>query len=206
MFRLDTVWRTIAAGALALLAAGTVTSAHASTAPTLAYFGGATDKVEMAIDVLASVGGRCGFATAPSGTVDAGSIDTTAWGTQVAFVPQCTAPWRIAVSSANGALKTGGTVATGYLARAPYTVKLNVASDVGAVTSSCPVAEIDAALSSSSCNFRGTASTSNGLYIQRSFNLPGSYIELSAPAFPGPETLIQGTYTDTLIVTISPAT
>ena len=83
---------------------------------------------------------------------------------------------------------------------------LNVSADGGTVASTCPVATIDQAATSSTCNFNGTATTTNGLYVTRSFNLAGSYIQLSAPAFPGPEILAQGTYNDTLVVTISPAT
>ncbi len=166
------------------------------------------DKETLTIPVQASVGGRCGFASgaAPGGTVNAGSIDTTGWSQQVPFTAQCTAPWRIAVSSLNGALLTGAAPAAGYLSRAPYSVMLNVSADGGTVASTCPVATIDQAATSSTCNFNGTATTTNGLYVTRSFNLAGSYIQLSAPAFPGPEILAQGTYNDTLVVTISPAT
>ena len=163
------------------------------------------------INVTASVGGTCGFATglAPSGTVNAGAIDTTAWGTNVPFTLQCTAPWRIAVSSQNGALKTSALGATGYSTTAPYDVALNLPYDTGTstgtVTSSCPVAQIDAALVSSSCNFNGTATTTNGLQVPRSFNLANSYMRVSAPAYTGVNVLVQGTYNDTLIVTVSPS-
>lgn len=161
----------------------------------------------IAIDVKASVGGTCGFATngAPNGTVNAGAIDTTGWSAQIPFTAECTAPWRIAVSSANGALKNVATVPTGYANKAPYDVALNVASDSGTVTGTCPVAQLDQALGATGCNFKGTASTTNGLQIPRSFGLAGSYIQMSAPAFPGPSILINGTYNDTLIVTVSPA-
>ena len=207
--------------ALVLAISSIATPAAADTVPITAYYHDpaligyiyATNntKAIIAIDVKASIGGTCGFASglAPSGTVDAGSIDTTAWAQNVPFTVQCTAPWRIAVSSQNGALKTITTGAAGYATAAPYDVALNLPFDTGTsngtVTSSCPVAQINAALGSSPCNFKGTATTTNGLQVPRSFNLSGSYIRVSAPAYPGPDVLVAGTYADTLIVTVSPA-
>ncbi len=209
-----------AALALALSAFAAPASAATSTNTITAYYRDLTltgyvypgpDKAVLTIDVTASVTATCGFATgaAPSGTVNAGAIDTTGWGQNVPFTVQCTAPWRIAVSSANGALKTTATGATGYAKIAPYDVALNLPYDTGTstgtITSTCPVAQIDAALGVSPCNFKGTATTTNGLAVPRSFNLSGSYMRVSAPAYPGPSVLVQGTYNDTLIVTVSPS-
>ena len=210
-----------AALGLALSAFAAPASAATSTNTITAYYRDLTlpanyvypgpAQAVLTIDVTASVGGTCGFATgaAPSGTVNAGAIDTTAWGQNVPFTVQCTAPWRIAVSSANGALKTANAGATGYATIAPYDVALNLPYDTGTstgtVTSTCPVAQIDAALGSSPCNFKGTATTTNGLAVPRSFNLSGSYMRVSAPAYSGPSVLVQGTYNDTLIVTVSPS-
>ena len=207
----------------ALLVVGSfTTSAAASTAITAYYpdpaltgynFPGPSHAT-IAIDVKASVGGTCGFATngAPTGTVNAGAIDTTGWSAQIPFVAQCTAPWRIAVSSLNGALKSAAAAPTGYANTAPYTVALNVPYDTGSstgtVTSSCPVALIDQAQASSSCNFKGTASTTNGLEVPRSFGLGGSFIQMSAPSYNGnngTSILVAGAYGDTLTVTVSPA-
>jgi spore coat protein U-like protein len=171
--------------------------------PNYAYPGPA--QAVLSIPVRASVGGSCGFQTAPNANLNVGQIDTTAWDQQVAFVPECTAPWRIAVKSVNGGLKTAATVPVGYQNKAPYTVSLNVASDSGPVTGSCPVAQIDQAAGSTPCTFEGTASSANGLLIPRSFGLLGSFIRMNAPAYPGPDILVSGTYTDTLVVTISPA-
>lgn len=208
----------------AMLAIGSLaTPAAANTAPITAYFrdsalSGYTypgpDHATIAIDVKASVGGTCGFATngAPNGAVDAGAIDTTGWNAQIPFVAQCTAPWRIAVSSLNGALKSAAVAPTGYANTAPYTVALNVPYDTGSssgtVTGSCPVAQIDQSLASSSCNFKGTASTTNGLQVPRSFGLSGAYIQMSAPSYNGnngTSILVAGAYADTLTVTVSPA-
>ena len=182
-----------------------------TTGEQTAYFDpgyGATEAT-LEIPVTASVGGACGFQTAPEDTVDAGEIDVAGWTKQVPFTAQCTAPWHIAVSSQNGGLATSGAVETGYRNKAPYTVTLNVEHDAGTpgtVSASCPVAEIHAALATSNCDFAGTATKSHGLDIPRSYGLTGSYVEVSAPAYNGPGVLIAGTYTDTLTVTVSPAT
>ena len=205
--------------ALALSAGFVAAPALADTTPITAYYNpgisgytppGPT-KAVISVNVTASVGGTCGFATgaAPNAAITKNNIDTTAWSAVVPFTAQCTAPWRIAVSSQNGALKNNTAVPSGYQNRAPYDVTLNVPFDTGSstgtVTATCPVAQIDQALGSSACNFRGTATTTNGLIVPRSFNLAGSYIQVAAPAYAGPDVLISGTYNDTLIVTISPS-
>jgi len=158
------------------------------------------------IPVKASVGGQCGLASPMNASFFNPNIDTTAWENQESFVPECTAPWRIAVSSVNGALKSTAPIAPGYTNVAPYQVKLNLNSDAGVVSSTCDVAQLEASLSSSPCNFKGTATPSHGLYVQRSYGLSGSYIQVSAQAYPGPNVLVEGMYYDTLTVTVSPAT
>lgn len=200
-----------AAVALALSAFAAPASAATTTGVMFAYYpdqapAGSSPQAVMTVDVTASVGGTCGFATngAPNGTFTALPVEA-GWTAQVPFVAECTAPWRIAVSSANGGLKNATTVPTGYTNKAPYDVSLNVASDSGTVTGTCPVAEIDQAAGSTPCSFEGTASTTNGLYVPRSFGLAGSYIRMVAPVYAGPEILVNGTYNDTLIVTVSPA-
>lgn len=202
---------------LAMAMAAFAAPAYADTAPITAYYNpgisGYTPpgpaQAVISVPVTASVGGVCGFATAPNANITKTDIDTTAWSQQVAMTPQCTAPWRIAVSSQNGALKNAAVVASGYQNRAPYTVSLNIPYDTGSstgtVTATCPVAQLDQALGSSACTFKGTASTSNGLLVPRSFNLSGSFIQVAAPAYPGPDVLVSGTYNDTLTVTVSPA-
>ena len=205
-----------ALAALVLTMGGYAMPASADTAPITAYYRdpalgaynypGPANAV-IGIDVKASVGGTCGFATngVPNGTVNAGAIDTTGWSGQVPFTAECTAPWRIAVSSQNGALKNATAPQAGYANLAPYDVALSINSDGGTVTGTCPVAQLDQALVSSPCTFKGTASTINGLQVPRSYDLPNSYIQLSAPAYPGSDILVSGTYNDTLIVTVSPA-
>ncbi len=198
-----------------LLAVGHAVPAYADTAPITAYYRDLAltgyvypgpDKATIPIDVKASVGGTCGFATNGAPTASFTGLPIEAgWTRQVAFTAECTAPWRIAVSSLNGALKNTATVSVGYTNKAAYDVALNVASDSGTVTGTCPVAQIDQALGSSSCNFKGTASTTNGLQVPRSFDLSGSYIQMTAPAYTGSDVLYSGNYSDTLTVTVSPA-
>lgn len=201
--------------ALVLTIGGFAAPASADTAPITAYYRDPAlinynypgpAQALIAIDVKASVGGTCGFATngAPNAVLNVGEI-TPGFSAQVPFTAECTAPWRIAVSSQNGALKNVASVPSGYANTAPYTVALNVSSDSGTVTGTCPVAQIEQTLSSSPCAFRGTASTTNGLQIPRSFGLAGSYIQMSALAYAGSNILISGNYSDTLIVTVSPA-
>ena len=199
----------------AMLAMGHAVPAYANTAPITAYYrdpalgnynypGPANAIIN--IDVKASVGGTCGFATngAPNASFTGLPIEA-GWTRQVPFTAECTAPWRIAVSSLNGALKNAATVPVGYTNKAAYDVALNVASDGGTVTGTCPVAQIDQALGSSPCNFKGTASTTNGLQVLRSFGLAGSFIQMTAPAYSGSDVLYSGNYSDTLTVTVSPA-
>ena len=199
-----------------LLAMGHAVPAYADTAPITAYYHdplltGYTyptnnQNAVINIDVRASVGGTCGFATngAPNASFTGLPIEA-GWTRQVAFTAECTAPWRIAVSSLNGALKNTATVPAGYANKAAYDVALNVASDSGPVTGTCPVAQLDQAAGSTPCSFEGTASTSNGLQVPRSFDLTGSYIQMTAPAYTGSDVLYSGNYSDTLTVTVSPA-
>lgn len=212
--------RNAAALAGALVLAAQAAPALADTAPITAYYrdpalvgyvyAGPANAV-INVNVTASVGGSCGFVpgSEPNANLNAGAIDTTAWTFDVPFTVNCTAPWRIAVSSANGALKTAGSAPAGYQVKAPYTVGLtlpwNDGTTSGTVTASCPVAQIDQALGPTACNFKGTASLTNGQQVPRSVGLAGSKVTVSAPAYPGPDVLVAGTYTDTLIVTVSPS-
>lgn len=147
--------------------------------PLITYTYPGPEKAELRIPVKASVGGQCGFATAPNATRDVGQIDTTPINEIVNFVPECTAPWRIAVSSQNGGLVTDptATLSSGYLNKAPYTVTLNINNDgtPSPLTASCAVANLQT--SGGACDFKGTASTTVGLLVPRSY-------QLSEPVWP----------------------
>lgn len=159
------------------------------------------------IAVSASVGGTCGFATggAPNGAISAPAIDTAGWSGKVFFTPQCTAPWRIAVSSQNGALLNSVAAPTAaFTNRAPYTVNLHVVTDTGSTDDQCAVANLTTA--NTACSFEGAASAANGLQLPRSYLQSGSYIEATAAAYAGSQVLVAGTYQDVLTITVSPAT
>lgn len=171
-----------------------------------AYVGG---NRQLRIPVVASVGGRCTFALngAPSGSFDAGQIDTTGWANQFPFVLDCNGAARVAVTSLNGGLRTATQPTdAGYLGLAPYAVRLNLAGEAGAnAAAQCQVATLVAG-SASPCAFIGPATQSQGLRIApSSHNLTGSYLEVSAGAYAGPGVLVQGSYADTLTVTVSAA-
>lgn len=193
---------------LCLAACPVPAAAQSSTISGPTFFAGGASYATT-IPVTASVGGRCGFATgsAPSGVYDAGAIDTTAWSHQFAFVLDCNGASRVAVVSANGGL-LGSTApgVTGYTNLAPYTVLLNLVGSAGATASaSCAAADLKTG-TASPCSYIGTASQTTGLRVaSASQNLTGSYLQVSAPAFPGPDVLASGTYSDTLTISVAAA-
>lgn len=189
----------VAAAAMALA------SANAASAQTTVYYG---SSATLTIPVTATVGGRCGFAdgAAPSGSQDVGQLDTTTWQYDFPFTLECTGPSRIAIVSGNGGLKNGtGSAPTGYSNRAPYTVAVHVVHSAGTTDGNCVAASLEAS-SAESCALRGTASATVGMAVPApSFDLNGSYVRVSAPAYSGSDVLVSGTYSDTLTVTVSPA-
>lgn len=167
------------------------------------------NSLPLTIPVTASVGGRCQFATngAPSGTYDAGAIDTAAWSHDFGFTIDCNTAARVAVVSLNGGLKAPVTVnEPGYLGLAPYTVALNLDGNTVDASDSCLVETLKAT-AASACSFRGPASTTAGLRLAGpSQNQTQSYLRVSAPAYAGPGTLVSSTaYADTLTITIAAA-
>ncbi len=181
--------------------------AQSTIAGPTAYAGGAP--VSLTLPVTASVGGRCGFAIggAPSGSFDAGQIDQSGWSNQFPFTLNCNGAARVAVTSANGGLRSATQPSdAGYAGIAPYQVKLNlVGAGGGSVTDQCEAATL-AVTASAPCSFIGPATQSQGLRVAPSSqNLAGAYLQVSAPAYTGPAILVQGTYSDTLTVTVSAA-
>lgn len=176
--------------------------------PGTAYANGyGPSSLQIAVPVIATVGGRCGFATggAPSGTKDAGAIDENAWFRDYGFTLECTGPSRLAITSTNGGLKTAGGSVPGYAVMAPYDVAVSITRGGGITSGNCPASELLEG-ATGNCALRGTASPTVGLFVASpSFALSGSYIRLSAPAYSGPGVLVAGSYGDTLKVTISPA-
>lgn len=190
---------------VALVTALAAAPASAQLSSTV-YEGGS---LPLTIPVTASVGGRCQFATdaAPSGSYDAGAIDTGAWTHDFGFTIDCNTAARVAVVSLNGGLKVPGTITDpGYLGLAPYTVTLNLDGNTVDAGASCLVEALKAT-SAGPCSFRGPASTTAGLRLAGpSQNQTQSYLRVSAPAYTGPGTLISSNaYADTLTITIAAA-
>lgn len=172
------------------------------------------------IEVRASVGGRCGFATgqAPNGSVSAPDFDTAGFDQSFNFVLDCTGAFRVGVVSTNGGLLTGGSVPTGYANKAPYDVQLNLRNDSGSLTASsaCQAAELVASNAASTCtaayltggsNIAGPASTSKGLRINgaATSSATNQTVRVKANAYAGTNVLTSGSYTDTLTITVSTA-
>jgi hypothetical protein len=172
------------------------------------------------IHVLASVGGRCGYAAgnAPNGSVNAPSFDILGFDQSFNFVLDCTGAFRVGVVSLNGGLLTGGAVPSGYGVKAPYDVQLNLRNDANTITatSACQAAELLASNNAASCsaqylaggtNFSGPASVTRGLRVNGAATslTTNQTIRVKANAYAGPDILTAGTYTDTLTVTVSVA-
>jgi hypothetical protein len=155
--------------------------------------------------VTASVAQRCGFASAPTGVHSQPDFSTTSWTADFPFTLDCNVPSRVGLVSANGALATTGAAAPGYATRAPYDVLLELVGNEGTAgaSASCPAATLT---QSSTCPFVGPASSSQGLRLAGPAILQsGSYVRLRGTPYTGKDLLIAGTYSDTLVVTVSPA-
>ena len=193
--------------AAAIAAAAPVSSISAQTT-VYAPGDGAPNSASLQVNVLASVGGRCGFADlgAPGGTFDQRNFDVTGFSHDFLFSLNCTGPARVAVVSSNGGLKTAGTAQSGYSVLAPYNVSLHLVSNTPATADATCAAATLVAGTGTCAAFVGPASTTQGLRIAApSTNQTGSYLRVAAAAYNqmvGP-TLIAGEYADTLTVTLS---
>jgi len=200
----------VAGALLCLLCAAAAVPLGSAAAQTTVYApgDGTPNQANLSIDVLASVGGRCGFAEnqAPEGSFDQRNFDVTGFTEDFPFVLNCTGPSRVAVVSSNGGLKTAGTAPAGYSVLAPYDVSLHLVSNTSEVAdATCPASALVAG-TGSCATFRGAASATQGLRIgAASTNQTGSYLRVAANPYDqavGP-TLVAGEYADTLTVTLS---
>ena len=161
--------------------------------------------VRLSIPVTASVGGRCGFATGlePSGNFNQPDFDVIGLDFTVPFSLECTGPSRVAVVSLNGGLKTAGTAQPGYAIIAPYDVSLGLVGAAQTANATCAAGTL---VPGSTCEFLGPASTTRGLRLAASsLGQIGSALRITAAPYTNSEQLVHGTYSDTLIVTISAA-
>jgi len=188
----------------AMLAAG-----PAAAQTQTAYAGG--NPVVLSVPVTASVSARCGFAdgAAPSASVHQADFDRTGISKDIAFTLNCAGASRVAVVSQNGGLVangSNGTASPGYSAKAAYDVTLNLVanSSTANATATCAASTLQA---NGGCSFRGPASTAQGLRVAgASTNQTGSYVRVRAPAATtGSTPLVEGTYSDTLTITLSVA-
>ncbi len=185
--------------------AGAIATPAAAQATAYAAGQGAVNRIEVGIDVRASVRDRCGFATdgAPSGTVDQADFDTAGIARDFAIRLNCSSASRVAVSSLNGGLKQSAT-ATGYASTAPYNVTLHLVGDNGTTADAACAAGV--LTTGGACSFAGAASTANGLRLSAaSTKANGSYLRVSAAPYTGSQPLLAGSYSDTLTITVSVA-
>lgn len=188
--------------ALAALAGLLALPAHAQ-ATAYAAGQGALNRIEVGIDVRASVRDRCGFAAsgAPSGSLDQPDFGDTGLNKQFAIRLNCTGASRVAVSSRNGGL-ANATQVDGYASTAPYNVELRLGGDNG--TTSAAVCSSTNLHQPGSCVFSGTAGPSTGLRLgAASTKDNGSYLKVTASPYAGVQPLLAGDYSDTLTITVS---
>jgi len=209
--RLRDFEKPVAAIAAAVLALAAVPASAQSISQTVYAVGdGTPNQIELPkIFVTASIGGVCGFGSAPSGSYDAQTIDTTAWTNDFLFKLNCTVPSRVAVVSTNGGLRTPAAPgAAGYTNLAPYLVTLFLKGTATTATASCEAGTL-AAAAGAPCTFRGPSAAGQGLRLNdTSINLDGSYLRVSADAYnnlpaSNSAALINGAYSDTLTITVS---
>lgn len=201
----------IAAMAAAAAAAASPALAADDWGPKIAAMGGDggfPGSVSLSVDITARVEATCGFAQAPSGEYDLGDL-TLAFEKVAPLQVECSSPFRVGVVAARGALSADGVgPVPGYANQIPYEVMLNIATNAGApVSAQCAASGLTAA---GACGFKGPASGSQGLSVaQPSVGQNGSFIRVRSPGgapYAGPSVpLAANNYTDTLTVTISPA-
>jgi hypothetical protein len=193
-------------------------AAAAPCAAQTAYYGGSPDRLNLTVEVRASVNARCGFlpSSAPGASYVEPNFETQGFDRVAAFKLDCTSASRVGVVSSNGGLSTGAAAAgPGYTALAPYDVQLTLNGNAVSASATCGAKDLVA--TSNTCaptylpavgpNFSGPASATKGLRLAGPATIGSdSTIRLKANAYAGAAILTAGTYVDTLTVTISPAT
>lgn len=170
------------------------------------------------LKVSASVGGRCGFATAPSATLQFANFDQISGTQSASFELDCTGPSRVAVTSQHGGLRNGtATLPSGYSNQASYLVNLRLYPTTGSpvtLSTACPSEVLrvtSPASGTAACvGIRGTATFNGteGLRLGSASTGKTSFIDVKvgpetiAPSGNGPA-MINGSYSDTLTVTVA---
>jgi hypothetical protein len=204
----------IIAAMAATLTASAATAQCVGSCTTATIYEGNSGVIQL--PVTATVGGRCGFSSAPSATLDYPNFDVVEATQSAPFVLDCTGPSRVAVTSLNGGLlNNSGSLPSGYVNLASYTVNLRLTPTSGSqvtLAQACPVEVLKAtgpASGSAACaEVRGTASFNGnvGLRLGNASSGQSSFIDVKV----GPSTinpaaglLVNGDYSDTLTVTVA---
>lgn len=202
------LWQRKWVGPTGLAVAIAVTSGIPSAAAQTAYAvgEGSPNNIQLTVPVTATVGGQCGFSTAPNGSHHDNDLTDGIPNVDFPFVLECTVASRVAIVSSNGGLKaSAGVIPVGYTDLVPYNVLLNLVGDsVSPVSGACAAASLSAT-SGAPCSFRGPASTTVGMNLPgSSVGQTGSYVRVSAPGYTSGDIFVaSNTYADTLTVTVS---
>jgi hypothetical protein len=174
----------------------------------------ATDHLDLPLQVTATVSPGCGFTAGqtPDGNFVHNNFDLTGFTDTVNFQLNCNGPFRLAVASASGGMQgPAAAVPAGYANLADYNVALHIVANAGGPFDiNCNASQLKTAgggCDTANANgFRGTATTTEGYrVISASQGQAGTYIRLTRAIQPTSPILVNGTYTDTLIVTVSAA-
>ncbi|MDO8296696.1 MAG: hypothetical protein Q7T19_09700 [Caulobacter sp.] len=187
--------------AIALLSG--LSAGHAGAQDTAVY-DGSPSRIDLPVDITASVAAVCGFAVGaePSGSYDGADLKA-GFSYDFPFTLNCSTPLRVAIVSDNGGMLAPVAAPTGYSRLAPYEVALHLVGDSLSADGSCSAASL-AAGAVPACAFIGPASASQGLRLGGPSHAPGSYLRVSAPAYAGSAALVASTaYVDRLTITLA---
>src|SRR5581483_9264765 len=139
--------------AAALAAAGSARALPRDIAYASDNGGGPTNPnfVPVSLQVTAKIGTTCGTTTLPDATVNLGELNGAISDHQVAISVKCTGAFRMGVVSANGGLKAGVAVPSGYANLRDYNVALHIVDDTLAANDSSTCLASQLTTGSSAC-------------------------------------------------------
>jgi len=183
----------VSASAVSLLAAPLAHAADSGRAP------GAPDA--LTLDLRGHVASHCGFQTPPPKSVDFGDL-TVAGSASAAFTLNCNAPFRLRISSANGAMALQNppqAAPVGFDQSDPYQLAVSFATDLGAVSSgACDSSDLKTSSGRCPCYGAGPGqglSSGDGVSIGKDGAVSLSW---SAPR----TKLVAGAYADTITIVV----